>query len=58
MNAELVKASAYDNLQQKAVSSWQAIRNAAAHGEYDKYTREQVLNMISSVRDFILAHPA
>jgi hypothetical protein len=58
MNAELVKASAYNNLQQKAVTSWQAIRNAAAHGEYNKYTREQVLNMISSVRDFVLAHPA
>lgn len=58
MNAELVKASAYNNLQQKAVTSWQAIRNAAAHGEYQKYTREQVLNMISSIRDFILAYPA
>jgi hypothetical protein len=58
LNAELAKASAYNSLQQKAVTSWQAIRNAAAHGEYDKYTREQVLNMISSVRDFVLAHPA
>lgn len=58
MNAELVKASAYNTLQQKAVTSWQAIRNAAAHGEYHKYTREQVLNMISSVRDFVLAYPA
>jgi hypothetical protein len=37
MNAELVKASAYNNLQQKAVTGWLAIRNAAAHGEYDKY---------------------
>lgn len=58
MNSELAKASAYNTLQQKAVTSWQAIRNAAAHGEYDKYTREQVLNMISSMRDFVLAYPA
>jgi hypothetical protein len=58
MNAELVKASAYNTLQQKAVTGWLAIRNAAAHGDYSYYTREQVLNMISSVRDFILAHPA
>ena len=58
MNSELAKASAYNTLQQKAVTSWQAIRNAAAHGEYDKYTREQVLNMISSMRHFVLAYPA
>jgi hypothetical protein len=58
MNAELVKASAYNALQQKAVASWQAIRNAAAHGEYDKYTKEQVVNMINSVRDFMLRYPA
>ena len=58
MNAELTKASAYNTLQQKAITSWQAIRNAAAHGDYGKYTKEQVLNMISSVRDFIIANPA
>lgn len=58
MNAELVKVSAYNSLQQKAIASWQAIRNAAAHGEYDSYTREQVINMISSVRDFMLRYPA
>lgn len=58
INAELVKASAYNSLQQKAVASWQAIRNAAAHGEYDKYSKEQVANMISAVRDFMLHYPA
>jgi hypothetical protein len=58
MNAELVKAPAYNKLQQKAIASWQAIRNAAAHGEYDKYTKMQVVSMIASVRDFILEHPA
>jgi hypothetical protein len=58
MNADLVKAGAYNNLQQKAVTGWLAIRNAAAHGDYAKYTREQVVAMISSVRDFILNYPA
>lgn len=58
MNAGLVKANAYNNLQQKAVTGWLAIRNAAAHGEYSKYTKEQVVVMISSVRDFIINYPA
>jgi hypothetical protein len=58
MNAELAKASVYNSLQQKAVASWQALRNAAAHGEYDKYTKEQVVNMVNSVRDFVLRYPA
>ena len=58
MNAELAKSTVYNNLQQKEVTSWQAIRNAAAHGEYDKFTEVQVVNMISSVRDFMLRYPA
>jgi hypothetical protein len=58
MNVELVKASVYNNLQQKAVTSWLAIRNAAAHGEYDKYNNDQVINMITSVHDFMLRYPA
>jgi hypothetical protein len=58
MNAELVRSGVYNSLQQKAITSWQAIQNAAAHGEYDKYSKEQALTMISSVRDFILMYPA
>jgi hypothetical protein len=58
MNAELAKAAVYNTLQQKQVESWQAIRNAAAHGDYAQYKKEQVITMISSIRDFILAYPA
>jgi hypothetical protein len=58
MNAALAKSSVYNNLQQKEITSWQAIRNAAAHGEYEKYTKVQVNNMIRSVRDFMLRYPA
>jgi hypothetical protein len=58
MNADLVKAGAYSILQQKAITGWLAIRNAAAHGEYTKYTKEQVVAVISSVRDFIIDYPA
>jgi hypothetical protein len=58
MNAELAKSSVYNKLQQKEITSWQAIRNAAAHGEYGEYTKIQVVNMISSVTDFMLRYPA
>lgn len=58
MNADLVKAGAYNTLQQKAITGWLAIRNAAAHGEYAKYNKEQAISMVSSVRDFIIRYPA
>jgi len=58
MNSELVRALSYNSLQQKAVTSWLAIRNAAAHGDYEKYSRGQVTSMIDGVRHFILAYPA
>lgn len=58
MNAELCKANAYEQLEQKAVTAWLGLRNAAAHGEYGKYTDSQVKSLIPSVRDFIIRHPA
>ncbi|URN07141.1 hypothetical protein LUW74_29980 [Actinomadura madurae] len=58
MNADLVKAGAYNGLQQKAVTAWLAIRNASAHGEYTKYDQGQVANMLQGVRDFIIRNPA
>ena len=58
MNADLVKASAYNTLQQKAVTAWLGIRNSAAHGGYEKYDDKQVANMIASVRDFVIRYPA
>jgi hypothetical protein len=58
MNADLVKAGAYNGLEQKAVTAWLAIRNASAHGEYTKYDQVQVVNMVQGVRDFIIRYPA
>lgn len=58
MNADLVKAGAYNVLEQKAVTAWLAIRNASAHGEYTKYDQSQVENMVQGVRDFIIRYPA
>lgn len=58
MNADLTKANVYNTLEQKAVTAWLGIRNAAAHGECAKYTTPQVVTMISGVRDFMNRYPA
>ena len=58
MNSDLAKASAYSKLDQKNVTSWLDLRNKAAHGEYDEYTKEQVSLFIGGVRDFITRNPA
>ena len=58
MNSELAKANAYSALDQKSVTAWLALRNKAAHGEYDAYDETQVELLISSVEQFISRTPA
>jgi hypothetical protein len=58
MNAELSKANVYTKLDQKNVTAWLDLRNKAAHGEYGKYTNDQVALFLSSIRDFITRIPA
>jgi hypothetical protein len=58
LNDELTKAGAYSKLDQKNVTAWLDLRNDAAHGHYEKYTKEQVGLLISGIRDFITRVPA
>jgi hypothetical protein len=58
MNSDLSSASIYEKLDQKSVTAWLDLRNKAAHGKYSEYTKEQVVLMIQSVRDFITRNPA
>jgi len=58
MNADLSAKKAYSVLDQKNVTAWLDLRNKAAHGEYAKYTSEQVGLLISGIRDFITRNPA
>jgi len=60
LNTELAKAKAkaYDLNSQKLITAWQGIRNDAAHGDYSKYTRDQVQNMIDGIKFFMMANPA
>ena len=58
MNADLAKASAYGKIEQKQVTAWAGIRNAAAHGKYGEYDGNQVRQMVTGIRDFIGKYPA
>jgi hypothetical protein len=53
LNAALAKASSYNKLDQKNVTAWLDLRNKAAHGQFDQYTKEQVLIQLAGVREFL-----
>ena len=54
INAELATAGVYGKLDQKSVTSWLDLRNKAAHGKYNEYTKEQVDLMIQGVSNFMV----
>lgn len=58
MNSELAKANVYSKVDQKNVTAWLGLRNDAAHGNYNAYTKEQVALMIDNIRNFITRNPA
>jgi hypothetical protein len=53
MNIDLCKATVYNMLDQKQITSWLDLRNRAAHGKYTEYTKEQVDLMYQGVLNFI-----
>ena len=54
LNADLVKKQVYNRLDQKNVTAWLDLRNKAAHGKYQEYTKEQVSLMLQSLSDFMV----
>lgn len=58
MNAELSKTTVYNKLDLKSITAWLDLRNKAAHGKYNEYSKEQVVLMLQGVRDFIARTPA
>ena len=53
LNADLVKAGVYSKLDQKNVTAWLGLRNDAAHGKYDNYSKEQVVFFSQALNDFM-----
>ncbi|MGV8150564.1 MAG: hypothetical protein ACP5NV_02440 [Candidatus Woesearchaeota archaeon] len=58
MSAELCAAAVFSKNDQKQITAWLSIRNDAAHGDYNKYNKEQVKLMIAGIREFISRNPA
>jgi hypothetical protein len=52
LNSELSRFGVYGQLDHKSVTSWQDLRNKAAHGHYAAYEASQVQLLILGVRDF------
>lgn len=52
----LKRRQVYNELQAKELRAWAAIRNAAAHGDLNAFTREQVDTMVSGIARFLREH--
>lgn len=58
INADLVKEGVYNTIKQKQVTAWLGTRNAAAHGQYDQFSKIEVSQLIEGVLGFIESHQA
>lgn len=56
MNADLAKAGVYNSIQQKRITAMAGIRNAAAHGDTEKFNAGDVKGMIDDVERFLAAN--
>ena len=57
LNVDLNKGSIYNNIEKGLVEGWIRIRNAAAHGNYTEYTKDQITLMLQGVKEFIARNP-
>ena len=53
LNSDLARARVYTNLDQKQVTAWLDLRNKAAHGKYNEYSKDQVDLMIQGIINFL-----
>ncbi len=53
MNSDLAKAGAYNKLVQKRITALADLRNKAAHGLWDQFGKDDVADMVASVRRFM-----
>ncbi len=52
----LKRRQLFNELQAKQLRAWGAIRNSAAHGKFEEFTRHQVEQMLSGVSEFLARH--
>ena len=56
MNDDLAKAGIYNSLVQKQITALAGIRNSAAHGKIDEFTKVNVEQMIPEIEHFLAIH--
>lgn len=56
MNAHLAKQGFYNKLTQKRITALTDIRNKAAHGEWNEFTKADIEDMLRYVRQFMETH--
>ena len=56
LNDELAKLGVYNKLQQKRITALADIRNNAAHGDYDQFTKDDVTGMIEDIERFLITY--
>lgn len=58
LNTDLAGQNVYSKLDQKSITGWLDLRNKAAHGKYNEYTKEQVVILLTSIQNFMARVPA
>lgn len=53
MNSDLAKLGIYNKLQQKRITALADIRNSAAHGKPDEFSKQDVVVMIRDIEQFL-----
>ena len=57
LNSDLAKVTVYNKLDLKNVTAGLDLRNKAAHGKYQEYTKDQVALMLQGILDFMVRVP-
>ncbi len=53
---DLQKANAFNKLKAQQLRGWVQVRNSAAHGKFDEFSRDDVELMVNGVRNFLADH--
>lgn len=53
---DLQKANAFNKLKAQQLRGWAQVRNSAAHGKFDEFTRDDVELMVKGVKNFLAGY--
>ena len=56
MNSDLAKAGIFNKIVQKQITAHAGIRNSAAHGSNDEFSKQDVEQMLTAIEHFLAVH--